>query len=67
MSKKRMTRVAGGRDAALTVANERIEAMTGLAVETAKRHGEPFRNPFLSGHRRLYPLKYVAASRPANG
>lgn len=57
--KKQPSRIAGGRRGALTVANDRIEAMTELAVGTAKRHGEPFRNPFLTGGRRLYPRKYL--------
>ena len=57
--KKKPNRVAGGRGSALAVANDRIQEMTELVIETAMRHGEPFRNPFLTGGRRLYPKKYV--------
>ncbi|MBI2818653.1 MAG: hypothetical protein HYX73_01625 [Acidobacteria bacterium] len=42
-----------------TIADRRMEVMTQIAIETAKRHGEPFRNPTWRKSQKLYPLKYV--------
>jgi hypothetical protein len=58
--RKKASSVKAGRKAQRTIADRRIEQMTRIAIETAQRHGEPFRNPFWeNGPGKLYPLKYV--------
>jgi hypothetical protein len=62
--RKRASSVKAGRKAQRTIADRRIKEMTRIAVEAARRHGEPFRNPFWEdGPGRLYPLKYVKRFR----
>jgi hypothetical protein len=57
--RKRASKVKAGRKGQRKIADSRIEIMTQLAIETAKKHNEPFRNPVWQGSKKLYPLKYV--------
>jgi hypothetical protein len=58
--RKKASSVKAGRKAQRTIADRRIKEMTRIAIETARRHREPFRNPYWAdGPGRLYPLKYV--------
>jgi hypothetical protein len=58
--RKKVSKVNAGRKGQRTIVDKRIEEMTHLAIDTARRHGEPFRNPrWENGPGRLYPLKYV--------
>ena len=58
--RKKASSVKAGRKAQRTIADRRIKEMTQIAIETAYKRHEPFRNPFWEGGPgRLYPLKYV--------
>jgi hypothetical protein len=58
--RKKASSVKAGRKAQRTIVDRRIKEMTRIAIETARRHREPFRNPYWEdGPGRLYPLKYV--------
>jgi hypothetical protein len=57
--RKKASKVKAGTRGQPTIADKRIEMMTQLAIETAKRHGERFRNPVWQRGQKLYPLKYV--------